>query len=109
MTDEKPFEIVLPAEIEKQIPFLFRGPVKDFIKFLNKLDLNKDGKGDVKQLAPYVIKALPFIIELSKHIDWDAVIQFVIDKFTKDKTLASAEIDKIKAVAGEAAQEVKLA
>lgn len=92
------FKLELPKDVEKEIPFLMRGPVKDFLKFLNSRDLNKDGKSDVAQIAPVVIKALPYLTGLASLIDWEAVVQFLLDKFAKDKVLAAAKVEELKAV-----------
>jgi len=95
------FQFELPKEILDDIPFLFRGPAKDFVKFLNDLDLTKDGKSDVAQLAPFVIKALPFLIELAKLIDWEKFLAWVVQQFAKDKKGAAVQIAELKAVGGE--------
>lgn len=106
--DDGGFVIELPEDVEKQIPFMVRGLVKDAIESLNKIDWNHDNKRDVAQIAPFVIKALPVLIELSKLIDWQKLIAWVIQQFAKDKPAASANATKIAALVDEASKEVNI-
>lgn len=72
------FQIELPKEVLDQIPFLFRGPVKQFVDSLNNLDLNHDEKADVAQIAPVVIAILPLI-------NWQKLVGWLVQNFAHDK------------------------
>lgn len=77
------------------------------LKWLNDLDTNNDGKSDVAQLGPKFQQALPFLIEVSKLMDWDKVIAWAIQQFAKDKPAAIAKVAELKAIGEAAANEVK--
>lgn len=76
---------------------------------LNDLDLNHDQKSDVAEVAPYIIKAMPFIIQLAPLIEPDGVKAWLISHkdFFKDAVEAAKQIEAAAAVAAEAA--IKLA
>ncbi len=70
----------LDAEVlTKDLPWVARGPAKDFIESLNKLDVNKDGKDDVAQLAPLLKRAVPFLAKLVPLVNWRGFLNQYVD------------------------------
>lgn len=49
--------------------FLANQGAKALVEFLNNLDINKDGKSDVAEIAPIVFGVLPEIAFLVKFVD----------------------------------------
>ena len=79
-----------------------------FIDWVNSLDSNHDGKADICQVAPYVIKALPVIQALLPLIDQDKMVKwFVSHDFIKDAVAAEAALVKCLKIAADASVAVK--
>jgi hypothetical protein len=93
------------ADLTKDLKFPVKGIVEGVIDAINKLDANHDGKADICQYAPYVIKALPVLIELaplvepSKFKAWLAGHDWV-----KDEQAALALLGKVESIAVDAAK-----
>ena len=66
-----------PNELTKDCPALLKGIAKQFVAYVNGLDVNHDGKSDVEEVAPLVIKAMPAIMLILPLIDWNQVIAFL--------------------------------
>lgn len=74
---------------DNKVPMMLKGIAGQFIDFINGLDVNHDGKADLCQIAPFVLKALPFITALAPLVDVDKFVEWFINHdFIKDKELA---------------------
>lgn len=104
MLDEN-FKIDLPEkEIAKKAPFFLRGDVEKEIKSaedrLNTMDLNKDGKADIGQLAGVLGRALPLLLMLDEAIDFEqAAIDLAEMPCIKNKTKFAAALKQAGALA----------
>ena len=70
------------------------GPAIDWI---NNLDADHDGKDDIVELAPILIKATPLIQALAPLINWEAVLETILTRFVKDRAEAEKIVDNLKA------------
>lgn len=92
-------------ELLEPVPLVAKGIVGGLIDAINKLDVNHDGKADIAQLAPFVIKAVPFIVALAPLVDLDKLTEwFVAHDFIKDKAAAKALFEKLGKIALEASK-----
>jgi hypothetical protein len=90
-------------ELLKDVPLALKMPVGAFVDWANGLDANHDGKADIAQLAPIVIKMLPIGQALLPLIHNDLFIEWFINHdFIKDKVAAKAVIEKLLNLAVEA-------
>lgn len=105
------FVIEIPKEVLDAIPFMFRGFITDFIDKINRADLNHDQKRDVAQYAPFVIKAIPILLEFLSHVDPGRAKNFIMgsgllkpDPTTPGKSnkTAAALLDQLLAIFDEA-------
>lgn len=95
-------------ELLKDVPFALKAIAGAIIDAINKLDSNHDGRADICQVAPYVIKALPVINALLPLIDHEKAIKwFVSHDFVKDAAEAEAALASALKIAADAAAAVK--
>ena len=96
-----------PEVLTKDLPWVARGPAKDFIESLNRIDLNRDGKDDVAQLAPILKKAVPVMLELFPLINWQGWLGKHVDDPAvvppKNREAVKACVHKLQAYGQEAA------
>ena len=100
MSEEKPFQLD-KKELCADVPLMARPVVGSLIDWLNKADLNHDGKADLSQAAPFFFRAMPVILELAPLVDWEALLGVFLAKFTKDQPAAKVKVDKLAALASE--------
>jgi hypothetical protein len=100
-----PGEFKLDAKDFKTGNLLADIAVSKLVDFLNKMDLNKDGKKDMVQLYPLFCKILPLVIVLLQYIDWEKVKQSAfnsqyINKFkrTEFQTTFEKLVPEVEAV-----------
>lgn len=89
-------------EVPKDLPFGVGGLVGGFVHYLNDVDTNHDGKSDVAQVAPFVIKALPVLIELYKLVDKDKFKAWFLSHDFIDEAKAATHIAELAKIADEA-------
>jgi hypothetical protein len=90
-------------ELTKDVPFVLKGLAKSLIDWVNNLDENHDGKKDIAQLAPIIIKALPIIETLLPYIHLPDFIKWIVSHdWVMDKTGAAAALNTLAEVAKEA-------
>jgi hypothetical protein len=92
---DKPFQLD-KKELLKDLPVMLRPLAGSFVDFINKADMNKDGMSDLAQVAPYFIKALPFVTALAPLIDWDQAVEDLVSKYVKNQELAKPLIEQLK-------------
>lgn len=95
-------------EVPPGLPFGVGGLVKGFIEYLNNVDINHDGKSDVAQSAPFIIKALPVMIELLKLIKPNELKTLLCQStVVSDPVAAGEHIDQLVEIAEDAAKLAK--
>ncbi len=95
-------------ELLKDVPLVLKGIAGAAIDYINNADTNHDGKSDLAQLAPFVIKALPIIAALAPYLDVDGVVKWFVDHdFVKDKAAVTKLLTQALHLATEAAKQVK--
>lgn len=86
-------------ELLTDVPLMLKAVVGSFIDYVNALDANHDGKADIEEIAPIIIKALPVIQALLPLVDNEAFLQwFISHDFIKDKAAATTIITKLVAL-----------
>lgn len=84
-------------QLTKDLPFLLRGPVGSFIDWANNLDANHDGKKDIAQIAPVVIKVLPLLAAFIPLIDKEKFVQWICKHdWCKDADKVKEIIEKLE-------------
>lgn len=110
MALDENFKIDLPEkDIAKEAPIFVRGQVEHAIKSaedrLNTMDMNKDGKADIGQLAGILGRALPLLILLNDSIDFEKAAEHAAElPFVKDKTKFAAALKQAGALAEHAGE-----
>lgn len=94
----------IPAkELAKHAPGLVRGFVEKALNDLNRLDLNKDGKSDVAQIAALVIQVVPLLAMLNEAIDFEKLADVMAESnAVKDKCKCGDAIKALGRLAEEA-------
>lgn len=65
--------------LTKNLPFLAKGPVKDFIEKLNSVDTNHDGQDDVTQVARLLKKAVPILLAIAPYVNWKGFLAHFVE------------------------------
>ena len=85
--------------------FLVDGALKD----ANELDLNKNRKSDVAEIAPFIIAALPYASALAPLVKPEAILNWLTQshpEFFKDVAAATKVIAALSALAAEGADKL---
>lgn len=91
------------SEMVKDFPLLLKGPAKQAIEAVNKLDMNHDGKSDLAQLAAVGAAIVPILAKLNDAIDFEAAAEILAQtKAVKNKALFAAAVKELGAVAEKA-------
>lgn len=77
----KPGEFQLDPKDFHTKDFLVNKAIDSVVGLVNSLDLNKDGKRDIVQLAPILLKCAPSVIGLIEVIDWNKLKCWVINTY----------------------------
>lgn len=79
--------------------------VDKIFEFFNGLDLNNDHKSDVAQIAPYVVRMMPFVMAIAPLVNVDGVKKWLFShpEFFHNAEEAAKQIEAAAAVAAEAA------
>lgn len=102
----QPFQLD-KKELLKDMPFALKALVGPAIDWVNKMDINHDGKADLSQLAPYAIKALPLIAVLAPLVQWDKFVDwFLAHDFIEDQEAARKMLEQLLGLAIDAANKV---
>lgn len=87
---DKPFELDKKSLLE-EVPMLLKGFAGSFIDKLNKMDLNKDGKADIGQLAPFLFSIMPLLIRLAGNLKINEALQKAKDFVVKSNLFENRE------------------
>lgn len=102
--DQSGFQLDKKA-LTKDLKFPVKGIVEGFIDYINSEDLNHDGKSDVAEIAPYVIKVLPILIELAPLVDGGKFKTWVLSHdWIADKDKALHLLGAVETIAADAAK-----
>lgn len=66
-------------ELLKEVPLVAKGIAGALIDFVNALDINKDGKADIGQMAKLAIALLPIAQKIIPYINVDKFIAWFIN------------------------------
>lgn len=95
-------------ELTKNAPFGVGGLVGGFVDWVNALDTNHDGTADICQVAPFVIKAMPFLQAIAPHVDPEKMIEWFVDHdFVINKKALAECLKQVFALALQAQNEIK--
>ena len=102
-TDQSGFQLN-KKELLADLPLMLKPVVGGFVDYINALDVNHDGHADICQIAPVVIKSLPYISAILPLIDREKMVKwFISHDFIKDAAAAEAAIAKVVDIAAKAA------
>lgn len=108
--DQSGFQLDKAALLKSaDLPMLAKPLVGGLVDFINALDVNHDGKSDLAQLAPVVVKVMPLVSAVLPYVDLDELVKwFIAHDFIKDKVQVEAHLKHalvlIKVAAEEAAK-----
>lgn len=88
---------------------LANGLADGIIKKINNIDMNKNHKSDIAEVAPYAEKLLPFVAALAPLIEPEAITDWLTKshpEFFKDVAAATKVIAEISALAAEGAEKL---
>lgn len=94
MTDSKSFQLD-KKQLLRDVPMLAKPVAGALIDWINQLDANADGKPEIGVYGPLLVKAMPFVIELSKHIDWKKLLSELVLRYATDKLAAGKATDEL--------------
>jgi len=101
----KPGDFQLNFDDFKTGNFVIDNVIKGLIKFFNELDLNKDGHRDLVQFAPFILKAVPLLVQLAPLVHVDLLVEwFVGHDFIKDKDAARKAIAAVLEIVTDASK-----
>jgi len=110
MPDKKAKLVHAPGEFQlnknellADVPFLLKGIAGQVIDYVNELNINGNDTSDLAEYMPFVLKALPILVQLAPLVNLSELkLWFVDHKFVADKAAALAVLDNLAQIAGEA-------
>ena len=86
-------------ELLAEVPLMAKGLVGALIDWLNSEDMNHDGKADMCQYAPLVIKAMPIVMAILPYVDMPKLQAWLLSHdFIKNAVKVEAELAKLIAL-----------